>query len=125
MHEFGLVSSIIDAVNEEAASAHATAVLDVYLEIGEMTEAVEEALQFAFDVLIVGTLCEHAKLHIEMVTPRSRCFECGHEFDHDRYHRVCPLCNALATELIAGRELRITSIEVDIPEDELTNKQGI
>jgi hydrogenase nickel incorporation protein HypA/HybF len=125
VHEFGLVSGIIDAVNKEATDAHATTVLDVYLEIGEMTEAVEEALQFAFEALSTGTLCEGAKLHVEMVAPRSRCLDCKYEFAHDRYHRVCPRCDSFATELIAGRELAITSIEVDIPEDELTDKQGI
>jgi len=125
VHEFGLVSGIIDAVNKEATDAHATAVLDVYLEIGEMTEAVEEALQFAFEALSAGTLCEGAVLHVEMVAPRSRCLDCEHEFAHDRYHRACPCCDSFATELIAGREMAITSIEVDIPEDELTDKQGI
>ena len=31
---------------------------------------------------------------------------------------LCPECGSFATELIAGRELQIDSIEVDIPDDE-------
>ena len=116
MHEFGLVAGILDAANEAAAHAHATSVLEIHLKIGVMTEAVEEALVFAFEVLSEGTLCEGAKLDIEMVPPRSRCLACGHEFEHDRFHRGCPACDSLATELIAGREMLISSIEVDIPD---------
>jgi Zn finger protein HypA/HybF involved in hydrogenase expression len=29
---------------------------------------------------------------------------------------MCPACDALATELLAGKELYIDAIEVDIPE---------
>ena len=53
-----------------------------------------------------------------MVRPKSRCLECGAEFEHDRFHLLCPECGGFATELIAGRELQIDSIEVDIPDDE-------
>lgn len=118
MHELGLVAGVLDCVDTAAKDAHATRVLGVSLKIGVMTEAVEEALRFAFEVLTEGTISEGAQLEIEMVEPRSRCLECGCEFDHDRFHRECPACGSLVTELIAGRELMISSIEVDIPDGE-------
>ncbi len=31
---------------------------------------------------------------------------------------LCPECGSFATELVAGRELQIDSIEVDIPDGE-------
>ena len=49
--------------------------------------------------------------------PRWICLECGHEFEHDLYNRFCPVCDSFATELLAGRELQIDSIEVDLPEE--------
>lgn len=55
---------------------------------------------------------------MNMIAPKSRCLECGETFEHDRFHRFCPHCDSFATELIAGRELQIDSIEVDLPEDE-------
>ena len=42
--------------------------------------------------------------------------ECGHEFTHDRFHVMCPECGGFA-DLIEGKELRIDSIEVDIPDE--------
>ena len=113
----GIISGVLDAVNASARDAGADAVLAVNLRIGEMTEAIAEALEFAFEALSEGTLSEGAQLSIEWVGPRSVCFECGREFDHDRFHRSCPECGSYETALIAGRELEIASIEVDLPEE--------
>ena len=121
MHELGIMTGVMDAVEQTAAQAGATKVLKVVLSIGEMTEAIEDALRFAFEALSEQqeyALCAGAELDIAMVRPRSRCLECGAEYDHDRFHMLCPECGSFATELVAGRELQIDSIEVDIPDGE-------
>ena len=121
MHELGIMTGVLDAVQTSAKQAGADRVLKVSLSVGEMTEAIEDALCFAFEALSEQreyALCAGAELDITMVCPRSRCLECGAEYDHDRFHMLCPECGSFATELIAGRELQIDSIEVDIPDDE-------
>ena len=102
MHELGIMTGVMDAVTTSAQQAGATRVLKVSLS--------------------VGTLCEDAELQITMVKPKSRCLECGAEYEHDRFHMLCPECGSFATELIAGRELQIDSIEVDIPDDDEENE---
>lgn len=116
MHEMGIIAGVLDAVNASAVNAGAERVLAVNLRIGEMTEAIGDALEFAFEALSEGTLSEGAELSIEWVGPRSICLECADEFGHDRFHRQCPTCGSYETALIAGRELEIASIEVDLPE---------
>ncbi|WP_080801713.1 hydrogenase maturation nickel metallochaperone HypA [Arabiibacter massiliensis] len=123
MHELGIMTGVMDAVTASAEQAGATRVLKVSLSVGEMTEAIADALEFAFEVLTDGTLCEGAELEITMVRPKSRCLECGAEYEHDRFHMLCPECGSFATELIAGRELQIDSIEVDIPDGEEAEEQ--
>ena len=121
MHELGIMTGVLDAVQTSAKQAGADRVLKVSLSVGEMTEAIEDALRFAFEALSEQreyALGAGAELDITMVCPRSRCLECGAEYDHDRFHMLCPECGSFATELIAGRELQIDSIEVDIPDDE-------
>ena len=117
MHEMGIIAGVLDAVNASAADAGATSVLTVNLRVGVMTEAIEDALVFAFEALSEGTLCEGANLEIEWIGPKSVCFECGNEFSHDRFHRACPQCGGFETHITAGRELEIASIEVDLPDD--------
>ena len=121
MHELGIMTGVLDAVQTSARQAGADRVLKVSLSVGEMTEAIEDALRFAFEALSEQqeyALCAGAELDIVMVRPRCRCLECGAEYDHDRFHMLCPECGSFATELVAGRELQIDSIEVDIPDDE-------
>lgn len=116
MHELGLMTGAMSAVEEAATNAGALRVTDITLSVGEMTEAIASALEFAFEALSEGTICEGAALHINMVAPRSRCLECGNEYEHDRFHVACPKCESPFTELIAGREMQIDSIEVDLPD---------
>ena len=117
MHEMSIVAGVLDAVSESAAQAGATRVLSISLSIGDMTQVVDEALEFAFEALTEGTICEGAELVVNKVHPRSVCLECGGEFDHDQFHRSCPACGSYETQLVAGRELQIDSIEVDLPDD--------
>ena len=44
MHELGIMTGVMDAVVESARQAGATRVLKVSLAVGEMTEAIEDAL---------------------------------------------------------------------------------
>lgn len=119
MHELGIMTGVMDAVTKSAHDAGADKVLKVTLSVGEMTECIQDALEFAFEALTEDDpFVRDAELTINMIKPKSRCLECGAEFEHDRFHMFCPECDSFATELLAGRELRIDSIEVDIPDDE-------
>lgn len=118
MHELGLMTGVVDAATKAARDAGARRLLEVRLSIGEANEAVEDALRFAFDALVAtDPFTEGATLDLTMIRPRSICLECGEEFEHDLYERFCPACDSFATELVAGRELQIDSIEVDMPDE--------
>lgn len=118
MHELGIMTGVMESVEEAARNAGATKVLEIDLSVGVMTEAVEAALRFAFEALSEGTMCEGADFKINMIQPVSICLECGNEFEHDRYHVTCPQCESGFTQLIAGKEMQIDSIEVDIPDED-------
>ena len=117
MHEMSIVSGVLDAVGQSARAAGATRVLKISLRVGVMTEVVDEALEFAFEALSEGTICDGAELSVTKIEPKSMCLECFEEFAHDRFHRCCPHCGSYETQLLEGRELEIESIEVDWPDD--------
>lgn len=120
MHELGIMTGVMEAVEKSAREAGAEKVLTVSLSVGEMTEAIEDALRFAFEALSEGEyeLCQEAKLEITMIRPKSECLECGDIYEHDRFHMLCPVCGSFATTLLAGREMQIDSIEVDLPDED-------
>ena len=118
MHELGIMTGVIDSVKTAALDVGATRLLKVTLSVGEMTEAVDTALQFAVEALCDDDpFTKGAELEVNMIRPKSRCLECGAVYEHDRFSMFCPECDGFVTELIAGREMQIDSIEVDLPDD--------
>ena len=117
MHELGIMTGVVEGVTKAALDSGAVKVLRVDLRVGVMTEAVEDALRFAFEVLTErDPFFEGAELGITMVEPKSVCTMCGHEFRHDRFHVLCPECGGMG-RIVEGKELSIDSIEVDMPDD--------
>ncbi len=121
MHEFSLMDSILTTVESAAKEAGASRVTQIDLLVGELAQVMDEAMTFAFEALSEDTICDKATLNLKVVRPKSRCDECGCEFEHDVFHRRCPKCDSPSTVLIAGKELLIDKIEVDIDDDEDAN----
>jgi hydrogenase nickel incorporation protein HypA/HybF len=113
MHEMGITQGILAVSFDAADEANCTRITEIRISVGEMTEVVDFALQFAFEALTPGTIAEGATLVINQVPAKSRCLACGLEYDHDRFQMVCPECGALSVELLQGRELLIDGIECD------------
>ena len=114
MHELSLMQGVMDAVKPVAIENGATRITSITLSIGEMTQVVDEAMQFAFDALTEDDeLFDGAELIMDFVPCKSACFECGNEFEHDRYHMKCPQCGSGHTVVLEGKELHIASIEIE------------
>jgi hydrogenase nickel incorporation protein HypA/HybF len=112
----GVTQEILRAITEAAQGAGATRINSVRVTIGELTEIVPDALQFAWEALTPGTLAEGATLDVVETGGRSLCLDCAREFTHDRFERRCTSCGSYATKVISGDELLIDDIDVDLPE---------
>ena len=119
MHEYSNVEGVLDSVIPAAEKAGADRIVCVRLRVGDMTEVVQESLDFMWGICCEqrGPMVEGCRLEVEYVYPRSACLKCGHEFEHDRFHLKCPECGSASTMLLSGRELEIASMDVDIPDD--------
>ena len=119
MHEYSIVEGVLDSVIPAAEKAGADRIVCVRLRVGDMTEVVQESLDFMWGICCEqrGPMVEGYRLEVEYVYPRSACLKCGHEFEHDRFHLKCPECGSASTMLLSGRELEIASMDVDIPDD--------
>ena len=118
MHEMGITQSILAASFDAANDAGATRITEIRISVGELTETVDFALQFAFEALTPDTIAEGAMLVINKVPARSHCRDCGTDYGHDRFQMVCSACGSMNVELLQGRELKIDSIEADDGEDD-------
>jgi len=113
MHELSIMDSALTMVLERAQEAGARRVHRVRLRIGALSGVVPDALQFAFEALIPGTLAESARLEIEDVPARFWCAMCRAEFQSDDMLAECPDCHQPSGDLRAGREMEVASMEIE------------
>lgn len=123
MHEFSVMSQIVDGILSEAKKRDAKKIEQVDLQIGEYTMLGDEQMEFAFDVLSKETILEGAKLEISHVPGKIKCI-CGHEGPvplgeetHQRSVPImeCPKCKRPA-KITEGRECVIRNIRMVVPD---------
>jgi hydrogenase nickel incorporation protein HypA/HybF len=85
----------------------------VILTIGELAGIENDALYFAWDVVVKDNIANGSKLIIEEVPGEAKCNSCGHIFRTSDYFTVCEKCGDFKTEIVKGKELQVRSIEVD------------
>jgi hydrogenase nickel incorporation protein HypA/HybF len=117
MHEMAVTQSVLDIAVKHAQQAGASRITRINLVIGELSGVVDDSVQFYFDFLSRDTIAAGAELVFERHPAMYRCRECKTDFHPDGHDWTCPSCGELAFEVVAGREFRIESIEV---EDRLT-----
>jgi hydrogenase nickel incorporation protein HypA/HybF len=110
MHELSISSAVVDTVVEHAAGRHVTAVT---MTVGAFRQVVPESLEFYFEIVSRGTVCEGARLEQVFVSLRLGCSSCGEEWEPEIPAFRCPRCGGSEVELLQGDELEVESIEVE------------
>jgi hydrogenase nickel incorporation protein HypA/HybF len=108
VHEMSITQSVVDTIVTRLGDARVSC---VRLEIGRLSGVVPDSVRFCFDVLCTGTSLAGARLDIAEPSGRAHSRGCGEEFGLDDFIVLCP-CGSANAEVLAGRELRITSVEV-------------
>ena len=113
MHEVSIMEDILDTVFTHPEVEPARRVTAIRVKIGSLSSIVEESLRFAFDSLSIGTKADGAQLIVEQVQTTCKCNQCGNTYTPDGPGYICPACGAMDVDIINGRELQLTSVEVD------------
>mgnify|MGYP000414697409 CR=1 FL=1 len=119
MHEVGIVNGILDTVIRAARGAGASRAVLVTLRIGDMTEVVREALDFAWGTFRdEDPLTRGCELAVEEVHPTKRVPGLRRGSLSTTVSIVArPQCGGANVRLLHGRELDIASIEIETPDD--------
>jgi hydrogenase nickel incorporation protein HypA/HybF len=111
MHEFSIVQNIVDIALESAANHHLNTISAVEVEVGKASGVIREAMEFAWEAAIKGTLLNKAELKIREVPLLVRCTICQRRYQPDDLYEACPGCGEISPEIISGQELKVTAIE--------------
>jgi hydrogenase nickel incorporation protein HypA/HybF len=113
MHELSIAMSIIEIAEENARKENASVITEIELDIGTQSGVVLEALDFAMQVAVKGTMLEQAALRINSIPARAICNSCQHAFRVEDVFSPCPACGHPYSEVVQGRELRVKSLKVE------------
>lgn len=112
VHEMSVALSLVEAACEKASALGGVKVTSLHVRVGALSGVVKDALLFAFDVVAEGTPLSGSRLEIEEVPLTVRCRRCAEDRQLAGPPLVCPVCEALAPEVVAGRELELHALEV-------------
>ena len=113
MHELAITHNILNIALDEAATAQASKITKINLVVGELSGVVSDSIQFYFDFLKKDNAAEEATLDFRIVPAQLRCRDCQTEFNPQDSVWICPSCQGLSIEVLAGRDCNIESIEVE------------
>lgn len=114
MHEYSIVASLIDRVQQEAAAHEGARVYRLHVRIGELSGVELELLKTAFDTFRERTICEGAELAIDTVAARWACPSCNRPVVRGAILR-CDTCGSPA-RMIEGDEIILQRIEMEAPD---------
>ncbi|MFO8040395.1 MAG: hydrogenase maturation nickel metallochaperone HypA [Sodalinema sp.] len=112
MHEVSIMAQTLEIALNEANRQGARQIHRLTVRVGSLSGVVPDALRFAFDVVAQDTIAEQAKFEIEPVAARCYCQACKQDFYPEDIIFVCPHCGTLSSQVLNGKELEVSSLEI-------------
>ena len=113
MHEYSIVASLIDRVQQEADAHGGARVHRLHVTIGELSGVEVDLLKTAFDTFRERTVCDGAEMTIDTVAPAWACPSCERSVARGAILR-CEACDRPA-RMIQGDEIILQRIEMEAP----------
>jgi hydrogenase nickel incorporation protein HypA/HybF len=110
VHELSLSSAIVNTVVKHADGRRVTA---VNLRVGRLRQVVPDSLEFYFEFVARGTVCEGARLEQEAIDARLRCRACERAWEIEIPAFRCPTCGGGDVAVASGNEFEVESIEIE------------
>jgi len=113
MHELSIAMSLLSMIEEQAEARGDVRVKAVHLKLGPLSGVVKKALQSAYEMACDGTALQECELIIEDVPITARCPKCDELRQINSMQEICcPVCGTPTPEIITGRELEVTGLEI-------------
>ena len=113
MHELSITQQMLDMAVKKAEETGATTIKQINLVIGDMSNVMDDCVQFYFDFLSKDSLAQGAQLSFQRIPLKLRCRRCSCSFTPAGATWECPQCHEWDIEIITGNEFYLDSIEVE------------
>jgi len=131
MHELSIAADIVRCAEAALDGREGARVLEVKVDIGEISFVGQRQLLFAFDTIKAGTKLRGAKLRISHSRAKVLCRGCGYEgaikVERSRGFVIplisCPKCGG-AVDIVSGNGYEIASMTIEAKEEDAKRKRG-
>lgn len=114
MHELALMGDILNIIQNDIEKRKFSKVTKVELIVGDISNALPDALQMAFDIYKtqkIPFLLNESELIIHREEAKAICCICDNEYVPDQKIAVCPICKVPSGKLILGETFKVYSYE--------------
>jgi len=114
VHELSIALSIVEMAQEEAERHGSARVMGVHIKLGALSGVVRDALESCYGMACAETPLEGSHLVIEDVPIVIQCPQCAVPRPAVSPQEIaCAICGTPAGEIIQGRELQMTALELE------------
>ena len=114
MHEMALMNDILQMIQEDAAKHGIIKIEKIELTVGEISNAMPDALMMAFEVFKEQNhhfFTDSSQLIIEIEKAVAECCVCQKRYVPDNRISFCPDCDMPSGKIISGENLQVLSYE--------------
>ena len=114
MHETALMQNMLAIVNKTIEGQNVKKVNSITLSVGKLSNAMPDALSFAFEASTVSGLLKGCELIIKEVPAAAKCEACGADYVPKDFPFICPECGARFYTITQGEDIYIDSIDCEV-----------
>ncbi|MCJ7682175.1 MAG: hydrogenase maturation nickel metallochaperone HypA [Candidatus Aminicenantes bacterium] len=114
MHELSLIANLFEILEKNAKEKKSKKITYVKMQVGLLAGAVPELLKSAFDIYKKDTIAADAEIEIVEVPLKVECGDCGQFTVHDDYILVCGFCGSSNLKILAGTDMILEKMELEI-----------
>jgi hydrogenase nickel incorporation protein HypA/HybF len=113
MHELSIALNIVEIASETLNKNGGGKISALFLKLGKLSGVEKDALLFSWDLACADTALEGSRLIIEEIPVAVHCKFCHADQTLNSINKFsCPVCQNLAPEIVRGRELELTALEI-------------
>jgi hydrogenase nickel incorporation protein HypA/HybF len=113
MHELAVTESLLNTACDYAIKNDAHKVISLNIIIGELSNIINDSVQFYWDIISKNTICEQSILNFKKIPAKFICRLCMSEFKIDGELIPCPECGSMDLKTSQGDEFLLESIEIE------------
>lgn len=113
MHEYSLAKNIIEIVSEYSAKHNSNKIVEVVMEIGDLSGVMPDALKSAIETLVTDTHFSETSFKYEKKKGKARCHDCGEVVEIENIFTTCPSCKNANIDIVQGKELNVKTITIE------------